>query len=483
MGSISKRIKGCWKIKITLTNIIKIKDPDDSILKYCKNELTFSNPDYIKKKRMGFWVGKTPKELKLYDVYNGDLYLPLGCFDDIWKLHPIKKDYADYSVSVPRDIKSNIQLREYQKPCSKALVKYVNGLFILPAGTGKTIIGLECAAELKQHTLWLTHTKELLEQAKQRCEDNLSCTTSVITSGKCNVRGDIVFATVQTLVNVIDKSEIKQNEFGLIIVDECHHLASNCESVMMFEKCVNYFSSRYKLGLTATLHRADGLEKTTTKILGNVLYELRKNDTKDKFIGYYEGKPILEVPASVFQLPAKIHFINTNYSVLDKDVYDLSDRIVFSKLITDIANDYERNKQILSLITSLNTPTIVISERVDQLHYLSGKTPNSVCIDGKTNKSVREQAMKDMRDGKYNVLFASYSLVAEGVDIPRLKNLVMATPVKDERLVIQSVGRCQRPDGKKEYAEVYDFVDDVSILDRFLRKRKKVYKEEGWEMR
>lgn len=469
-------------MEIIISNILKIKDPDDSILKYCKNELTFSNPDYIKKKRMGFWVGKTPKELKLYDVYNGDLYLPLGCFDDIWKLHPVREDYSDYSVSQPRNIQSNIKLREYQEPCSKALKKYVNGLFVLPAGTGKTQIGLECAAELKQHTLWLTHTKELLEQARERCKNNLTCTTSVIASGKCKTEGDLVFATVQTLVNKIDKGEIKQDEFGLIIVDEVHHLASNCESVMMFEKCVNFFSARYKLGLTATLHRADGLEKTTTKILGNVLYELRKNDTKDKFIGYYEGKPILEVPASVFQLPAKIHFINTNYSVLDKDVYDLSDRIVFSKLITDIANDYERNKQILSLITSLNAPTIVISERVDQLHYLSGKTPNSVCIDGKTNKSVREQAMKDMRDGKYNVLFASYSLVAEGVDIPRLKNLVMATPVKDERLVIQSVGRCQRPDGKKEYADVYDFVDDVSILDRFLRKRKKVYKEEGWEI-
>lgn len=469
-------------MKIVISNILEITEPTDSVIKYCKEQLTFSNPDYIKKKRMGFWVGKTPKDLKLYDVCDDKLYLPLGCFDDIWNIHPIKEDYSDYSVSQPRNIRSNIKLREYQEPCSKALKKYVNGLFVLPAGTGKTQIGLECAAELKQHTLWLTHTKELLEQARERCKNNLTCTTSVIASGKCKTDGDIVFATVQTLVNKIDMLEIKQDEFGLIIVDEVHHLAANCESVMMFEKCVNYFSARYKLGLTATLHRADGLEKTTTKILGNVLYELKKNDTKDKLIGYYEGKPILEVPASMFQLPAKIHFINTNYSVLDKDVYDLSDRIVFSKLITDISNDYERNKQILSLITSLNTPTIVISERIDQLHYLSEKTPNSVCIDGKTNKSVREQAMKDMRDGKYNVLFASYSLVAEGVDIPRLKNLVMATPVKDERLVIQSVGRCQRPDGKKEYAEVYDFVDDVSILDRFLRKRKKVYKEEGWEI-
>lgn len=469
-------------MKITISNIIRIEEPTKEIIDYCKKELTFNNPDYIKKQRMGFWTGKTPKKISLYDIYENDIYLPIGCFDDIWKIHPISKDYKDYSVTKKANITSDIILRDYQKPCADALKKYVSGIFVLPAGTGKTQVGLECASVLKQKVIWLTHTKELLNQARERCENNLHCTTSEITNGKCDISGDMVFATVQTLVGIIDKELIKQDEFGMIIVDECHHLSTNAESVKMFEKCVNYFCARYKLGLTATLHRGDGLENTTTKILGNVIYELKKNDTKDKLIGYYEGKAIVEVPASMFQTPARINFINSKYDVSDKDVYDFSYRIVFSRLITDISMDYERNKMIIDLAKNLKGYTIIISERVDQLHYLCEKLDSAICIDGKTNKKVREKLVEEYRNGKHKYLLASYSLVAEGLDVPMLENLIMASPVKDSRLVIQSVGRCQRPYKDKKVANVYDIVDDVSLLNKFLRERKKVYKNEGWNM-
>ena len=105
-------------MKITLTNIIQIEEPTQEILDYCKNELTFNNPDYTKKQRMGFWVGKTPKTIKLYDYYNNNIYLPMGCFDDIWQLHPHKEDYKDYSINKKANIKSNIVLRNYQEPCA-----------------------------------------------------------------------------------------------------------------------------------------------------------------------------------------------------------------------------------------------------------------------------------------------------------------------------------------------------------------------------
>lgn len=268
-----------------------------------------------------------------------------------------------------------------------------------------------------------------------------------------------------------------------ILVHNCHHLATNAESVMMFEKCINYFSARYKLGLTATLHRSDGLEKTTTKILGNVIYELKKNDTKDKLIGYYEGKPIVEVPADLFQVPAKINVIHTRYDILDKDVYDINGgTLVFTKLISDLSMNEERNDLILDLLSKLNGYTIIISERVDQLHYLDSKISSSVCIDGKTPKKKREQMVEEFKNGKHKVLLASYSLVAEGFDVPMLENIIMASPVKDERLVIQSIGRCQRPYGNKKLANVYDLVDDVSMLNRFFSKRKSVYKKEGWKI-
>lgn len=468
-------------MKITLTNIIEIKEPTKEILDYCKKELTFSNPDYIKKQRMGFWTGKTPKTISLYDYYQGNIYLPIGCFNDIWDIYPYKQDYVDYTTTKKADIKSNIILRDYQKPCTDALKKYVNGIFILFAGAGKTQIALQCASELKQKTLFLVHTKDLLNQAKERCESNLICKTSTITEGKCDTSGDIVFATVQTLVNFVDKREISQDEFGLVVVDECHHLSTSAESVKMFEKCVNYFNARYKLGISATLHRSDGLQNTTKKILGDVIYELKKSEDKTKFIGYYENKPIIEVPASMFQVPAQIHLVETKYKPND-ECFDTSSRIIFSTLISDLATNSDRNKQVLDIINKLDTYTIVISERTSQLEYLHKKVPSSIYINGKTPKKKREQEIEEFRQGKHKVLFATYSLVAEGLDIPILENLVMASPVKDERLVIQAIGRCQRPSGDKKIANVYDLVDDVSILDKFTRKRKSVYKKEGWEI-
>ena len=469
-------------MKVLLSNIIEIQEPTKEILDYCKKELTFSNPDYIKKQRLGFWLGKTPKTISLYDYYENNIYLPIGCFDDIWDIHPHKEDYTDYTTTKKANIKSNIVLRDYQEPCIKALKKYVNGIFILFAGAGKTQIALQCASELKQKTLFLVHTKDLLNQAKERCESNLICTTGTITEGKCDISGDIVFATVQTLVNFVDKREISQNEFGLIVVDECHHLSTSAESVKMFEKCVNYFNARYKLGISATLHRADGLQNTTTKILGNVIYELKKSDDKTKFIGYYENKPIIEVPASRFQVPAQINIVKTAYNVANRDVFDTSGRIIFSTLISDLANDYDRNKLILDLLYGLQGYTIIISERTSQLEYLYKNVSNSIYINGKTPKKQREKQIEEFKNGEHACLFATYSLVAEGLDIPILENLVMASPVKDDRLVIQAIGRCQRPCENKKIANVYDLVDDVSILDKFTRKRKSVYKKEGWDI-
>lgn len=121
-------------VQIIITNLIQIREPNTSIKEYCKKELTFKNPDYDKKRRMGIWLGNTPKEIKMYDVYNNDYYIPIGCFNDIWNLHPYKEDYIDVSNSKPIDIASSIKLRDYQEPCLRAIKENYTGLFILPAG-------------------------------------------------------------------------------------------------------------------------------------------------------------------------------------------------------------------------------------------------------------------------------------------------------------------------------------------------------------
>ena len=121
-----------------------------------------------------------------------------------------------------------------------------------------------------------------------------------------------------------------------------------------------------------------------------------------------------------------------------------------------------------------------MSDRIEQLKYLNKHIDKSVQIDGTTNKKIREQALEDVKNGKYKVLLASYKLAKEGLDCKILENVIFATPIKDEAIVIQCIGRVQRPYEGKKIANVYDFVDDVSMLTKFLSKRRSIYRRKNW---
>lgn len=468
-------------MRIIISNCIEIREPTKEIMKYCMDNLTFKNSEYEKKRRLGFYCYGMDREIKLYEVYNGNLYVPYGFFEKLYKKHPYVRDYLDYTVSKKVNIKSNIVLRNYQEPILQAIKEHYNGLAIAPCGLGKTSMGLACFGELKEKCLWLCHTRELLEQAKQRCEETIECRTSTITEGKCDVSGDIVFATIQTVITAIDRGLVKQEEFGLVIGDEIHRLSANPETFQMYRKCVEFFASKYRLGLTATIFRSDGLEACINSIIGENIYVIERHG--DNYHCIYENKVLLRFPIDKFQVPAHIKVIETDYNVEDKNVYSPNGgTIQFATLISDLAMDKKRNNQIIKHLKKIKGSTIVLSDRVEQLKYLCSQVDGGVQIDGSTPKRVRQKAIEDMRSGKYKFLFASYNLCREGLDIPILSNLVMATPVKNFATVIQSIGRIQRPYEGKKVAYVYDFVDDVGMLYRFYSKRRATYRKNNWEI-
>lgn len=468
-------------MKIIISNCIEIKEPTEDIRKFCIDNLTYNNPDYEKKKRMNFYVGYMQKQIKLYTEFGGSLYLPIGFFNTLYNYHPVASDYVDYSVIKKINITSDIKLRDYQELATPSIEKYISGIFVLPCGLGKTELALECVNRLKQKTLWLTHTTDLVKQAKERADSKMKCKTSLITDGKCDISGDIVFSTIQTLIKFIENGALKQDDFGMIIVDECHRVAVNPGTLQLFRTCIEYFAARYRLGLTATLHRADKLEECITRIIGDVIYEIKQEDTE--YVCVYEGKELLRFPIDSFQVPANIKVIETDYNVWDKDVFSSDGgTIVFARLITDIANDKERNDLIIKTLKEIEGSTIVLSDRVEQLKYLCSMVDSGVEIDGGTPKKKREQALEDVRNGKYKYLFASYSLAKEGLDVKILSNLVMATPVKDFAIVQQSIGRIQRPYDNKTKANVYDFVDNIGMLNRFFADRRRTYRKNNWVM-
>lgn len=466
-------------MEIHLSNVIEIINPTKEMLNFVKKTYTYINPSYIKKQKMGFYIGKTAKTIKLYEIFMGNIYLPIGCFNDVWGIHPNIDDYRDYSVKKYVDVDSQMVLREYQKPIVKACKHFCNGIIIMPCGTGKSVSMLQTACVLKQKTLWICHRKELLIQAESYIKKYTNATISRISEGNCNYSGDFVFATIQTLYKAINENKIPQDTFGCVIGDEIQHCIISDESVMMFKTCFEYFSAKYKFGCTATLKTSNELWKCIPKIVGDVIYELKKEGSE--FVGYYENNPIVRVPLINFQVPARVYMKKTQYKPSD-ECFDRTGRIIYTKLISALATDYDRNLDILDLCSDINGYTIIVSDRVDQLIFLQEHLDNSVRIDSQLKKSKREELVEDFRKGNYKFLLATYSLIAEGFDVPMLENIILATPIKDSRLVIQSIGRCQRPYKGKEIANVYDFYDNVSILYNAYKERMKIYKKEEWEV-
>lgn len=629
-------------MKIILSNVIEITEPSDNVLKYCKEKLTFVNPEYGKRKKMGYWVGKIPKDIKLYCICNNKLYVPYGFFEELWKVHPYKEDYVDYTTTKHADIKSNIVLRDYQEPCVRAFKEHYTGILSIPVGTGKTESILHTISELKQKTLFMAHTIDLVNQAKERSENKMSCKTSLITDGKIDISGDIVFGTIQSVYKFIENGTLKQDDFGMIVMDECfisgtkistpdgykniedikmgdlvysynhkenkveikkvnylfnknvdkivtitstsgeiiecsvnhpiycngkyiraehikkgdtlyelqkmskrnniskitrqekgyiirefrvenikiqkqgnigeprqsnggikvynigvednnnyfannilvhncQHISASPKSLQMFRTVFEYFSARYKAGLSAEVHRADGLQNCILSIVGNVIYGMERDKNYYKCI--YDNKELMRMPVDKFQVPCHVIVRETEYNVDGKDVFDPNGgTIVYAKLITDMAMDEKRNNFIISDLKKMKGSTIILSDRVEQAKYLCSMIDNSVEIDGSTPKKLRKQALDDVRSGKIKYLFSSYALAKEGLDIPRLENIVLATPIKDFGVLVQSCGRIQRPFEGKTIAYVYDYVDRVALSYRYFQKRRAIYRKNNWEI-
>lgn len=208
-------------MKIRITNRLIIKEPTDAIKAYCKNNLVLDNPDYYKKERMGKWTGGTPQKIWLYEDMGGDLWLPFGCLQDVWNMHQVKDDYT-YEIKPvePLYYQSGINLYPYQETAVAAAIKWKNGVLVMPCGSGKTQCGLEIIARIGGRALWLTHTKDLLNQSKSRAESVLlQGGYGTITAGKVDVGTHITFATVQTLAG-LDLAQYRDT-WDVIIVDEC----------------------------------------------------------------------------------------------------------------------------------------------------------------------------------------------------------------------------------------------------------------------
>ena len=453
---------------------IRVEEPTKDFIFWAKDALTMSNPEYEKKKRMGFWTGKTPKQITLYEVDGADYIVPYGCIgtlSEVFKGTPIlgtfpNTEYCYYGGE-------EVPLFDYQKTAVRKMINAGYGILQSAPGSGKTQMGIAIAKQECGRCLWLTHTADLLNQSKARAEMYIDKEViGTITAGKVKIGSAITFATIQTMCK-LDLEQYK-DQWSTIIVDECHKAVGTPTAVSMFSKVLNGLRAKHKYGLSATVHRADGLIRCTFALLGDVGYIVPDEAVRDR------------------TMQIGIKPVETRTQLDYDSCLNTDGTLNYTGMITYLTEALLRNITIVSSIEE-GRPGLILSSRVKHLETLMGMLKpemrkDAVLINGKMTtkkgKAEREQALEDMRTGKKKYLFATYQLAKEGLDIPCLERLYLVTPEKDYTTIRQSIGRIERVCDGKDDPVVYDFVDDIDFLRRMYKKRLTTYKKANcylWE--
>lgn len=452
---------------IEVSNTLSVNNPTKELMTWCKKNLAIANPEYAKKARMNLWLGNTPKMLYLYEIRGDTLVLPFGVLRSLPKSITDKALFvSEFATPIEVDYDTSVPLYDYQEEAVNAMIAAKYGILQSAAGSGKTQMGIALAVKLKRRTLWLCHTLDLIRQSKERAELYMSeDLIGTITEGKVSLGKGITFATIQTMCK-LDLPQYR-DYWDCIITDEVHRVSGSPTAVTQYQMVLNSLSARHKYGLSATVHRADGMIQATYALVGKVAYQVPDEAVADKI------------------MKVGIYPVGTGIEI-SREALNTDGTLNYTKLITYLTGNRTRNELIASCIE--RRPSLILSDRLNHLEELMSLLPedmqkDAVMVSGKmtskAGKAKREQAISDMRSGRKKYLFATYSLAKEGLDIPCLERLYMTTPQKDYAIVTQSIGRIARTFEGKADPIAYDFVDNIGYLVKSYKKRCSTYRKNG----
>lgn len=312
----------------------------------------------------------------------------------------------------------------------------------LYTGAGKTTCALWIARQMGLKTAVVVHKDPLMTQWKERIEQFLpGARVGTLRGDASTVRDDDDFTLcmIQSLLSPT-RSHEGLSKFGLVILDEVHHVAAR-----MFSRVFNKLSRPHMLGLSATVNRKDRLDSTFGWFIGPVSFkaELRDCDVNVRVV---------------------------THSTDVKVTLNKRQQVNFTQMITDLTQEESRNQLITDVLGNLGQRrgVLVLSDRRDHCKLLHGMCNEDAMLLMGGVKNTAEL---------HRLYFGTYSLMSEGVDIPHLDTLVMATPRAD---VKQSVGRILRGSGSNRL--VVDIVDKLGPLFAQSRKRKQFYKASGFKL-
>ncbi|MFH1187696.1 MAG: DEAD/DEAH box helicase family protein [bacterium] len=438
------------------------------LINYLRNNLNFINSEFLIKKRMGMSVYGLERYFKLIQTHDDEISIPRGFLNNLMNFlneNNIKFSLDDQRNKYnPVDFESSCNLLDHQKEALQNMLATDSGILVAPPGSGKTIIGIELIAKQKQPALILVHKKQIFNQWIERIENFLNIPKREIgqlCSSKKKVGGKVTVAMIQTLSKINDlKKFANDNNFGLILVDECHHIPAKT-----FRNIITNFNPYYLYGLTATPNRKHNDGKLIFIYLGEILHTIENSYKAEK--------------NSAKQTKSKIKIIikNTNIEVPFKVRVD--DFQVLSKIIVFDSN---RNRQIVNDIKTAvdqGLRCLVLTERKDHVevlnYYIKGKY-ETVILTGDLTEKQKKIKIKQIEAGHFQVLLATGQLIGEGADFQNLDCLFLVYPFSSQTKLTQYIGRTQR--GLDAESIIYDYRDiKIDYLEKFFKKRIGYYRK------
>lgn len=412
---------------------------------------------------MGFYAfGETDTHLSVPRFYGVEK----------WGLPPKENTNVFEGATIDFSLQFNGELRDDppQKLAHKTIIEALCGkdgqqtfggaMVQLPCGYGKTILAIAIAVHLRRRTMILVHKEFLMEQWIKRIQSFVpAAKIGKLQQNKIQIEGkDFIVGMVQSVSGRDYPRELLQS-IGLLIVDESHHMAAQ-----FFSKAIPKIPCKYVVGLSATPRRADGLQRLLQWSMGKIAFAVTRKVEKVAVaqIVYDQGQ--------------------------QKEIKTRGGDALKPQMLNALVTERPRNAVLLEILVKLMSynksgkrKVIVLSDRLEHLDLLMGSAKIALgaqnysygkYIGGMTEQQRDQSAECDM-------IFGTFSMASEALDIPALDTLVLASPKYD---VEQAVGRILRPCYGKMTPLVIDIVDPFSYFLNYGWSRHKFYEKHKYNL-
>ncbi len=327
-----------------------------------------------------------------------------------------------------------------------------HGILSLPCGYGKTTVALAIAAKLGYRTIIIVHKEFLANQWRERIEQFCpGASIGLVQQNTIQVECDFIIVMLQSLSQKEYNFETFE-KIGTVIVDEAHHICARVFSQALFKLCPKHI-----YGLSATPDRKDGLTPVLHWFIGPLFFGIERENQKQ---------------IEVFTVPYHCSRFN------ESPPCNRTGKVSLVEMITVLVEMEPRNNMIIKLIKKASKGSrqlLVLSDRRFHCEYLHSQFPDN---SGLYMGGMKESELQ--KSSKKKIIFGTFSQAHEGLDIPTLDSLILATPKSD---IKQSIGRIMRETvGKQNNPQIWDIRDQWSLLNAMYYKRKKVYSTGGFKI-